>query len=101
MILGTRHPVHHPECKPLTKEGVVVQQMDRHARMRICTGRGDPREIYEEIRQRVPGSESDDLNESDDSQFPQWDRVQKQYKRLHKYGKLLKESTYLSFMQWN
>jgi hypothetical protein len=86
MILGTRHPIHHPDCRPLTKEGVVVQQMDRHARMRICSGRGDPREIYEEMRQRVPGSESDDLNESDEH-FPQWDRVRKQYTRLHKYGK--------------
>lgn len=32
-IFGDCYPEHHPQCFPVTKESVIIQQMDREARM--------------------------------------------------------------------
>ncbi|KAI1715302.1 macro domain-containing protein [Ditylenchus destructor] len=34
-IYGDCYPVHHPDCRPLTKYSVILQQMDREARMSV------------------------------------------------------------------
>lgn len=34
-IYGNCYPEHHPECYPATKEAVIIQQMDREARMSL------------------------------------------------------------------
>jgi O-acetyl-ADP-ribose deacetylase (regulator of RNase III) len=76
VIQGNRFPPHHPDCHPTTKQCVVIQQMDRQARVRISNDGADPRDIYEHVKQAVVDDEQ--------AEFPEWNKIRKQYFRIKK-----------------
>ncbi|KAH7728936.1 hypothetical protein AAVH_03309 [Aphelenchoides avenae] len=79
VIQGNRFPPHHPDCHPITKQSVVIQQMDRQARVRICNDGMEPRDVYDSTKEYA-----DEEVHADGDQFPEWNKVRKQYYRIRR-----------------
>uniref|UniRef100_A0A914YR86 RYYR-CCHC domain-containing protein n=1 Tax=Panagrolaimus superbus TaxID=310955 RepID=A0A914YR86_9BILA len=102
-IVGSYYPLHHPECHPVTKRHLIVQQIDRQARCKIMDQNMMMRQIYE----RENGNTENDFSEADlklpqeaaetaaaiagasKVKFPTWEKVRKQYYRLRAKGEKL------------
>jgi hypothetical protein len=102
-IVGSYYPMHHPECHPVTKRQIIVQQIDRQARCKIMDQNMMMRQMYE----RENGISEGEINEADlklpqeaaetaaavagasKVKFPTWEQVRKQYYRLRAKGEKL------------
>uniref|UniRef100_A0A914XYN4 RYYR-CCHC domain-containing protein n=1 Tax=Panagrolaimus superbus TaxID=310955 RepID=A0A914XYN4_9BILA len=102
-IVGSYYPMHHPECHPVTKGQIIVQQIDRQARCKIMDQNMMMRQMYE----RENGISEGEINEADLKlpleaaetaaavagasrvKFPTWEQVRKQYYRLRAKGEKL------------
>jgi len=91
-IVGTFYPMHHPDCLPMTKKQVLIQQIDRQVRAQIMNQNMMMRDSGDKITMEIEEPEQEingSLDNSPKIKFPTWEQVRKQYYRLKAKGEKL------------
>uniref|UniRef100_A0AC34QNU3 DRBM domain-containing protein n=1 Tax=Panagrolaimus sp. JU765 TaxID=591449 RepID=A0AC34QNU3_9BILA len=89
-IVGSFYPMHHPDCMPLSKKQVLVQQIDRQVRAQIMNQNMLMREMYEKDAAEEQELLANGLETKPPRiKFPTWEQVRKQYYRLKAKGEKL------------